>query len=101
MILNIQRKGKKLLLIEAELKQYMDTKLQEITSLASSVIVALVMVTMVAVLTVFKAGDVFLYVLILVPLLVRRYVNDMVTSWLRKKFRELIGWTGRANSSTL
>ncbi len=100
MILNIQRKGKKLLLVEAELKEYMDTKLQEITGLASSVIVAFFMVTMVAVLTIFRAGDVFLYLLILVPLIVRRYVHDMVTSWLRKKFQELIGWTDRANSDT-
>ena len=100
MILNIQRKGKKLLLIEAELKEYMDNKLQEITSLASNVVIALFMVTMVAVLTVLRAGDIFLYLLILAPLVVRRYVNDMVTSWLRKKFQELIGWTDRASSDT-
>jgi hypothetical protein len=98
MILKIQRKGKKLLLIEAELKEYMDAKLQEITGLASSVLIAFFMVTMVAVLTVFRADDIFLYLLILAPLIVRRYVHDMVASWLRKKFTELIGWTERANS---
>ncbi len=101
MILNIQRKGKKLLLIEAELKAYMDTKIQEITRLGASVIVAFAMVTLVAVLTVLKAGDIFLYLIIFLPLIVRRYVNNMVTSWLRKKFQELIGWTDGANSSPL
>lgn len=101
MILKIQRKGKKLLLIESELKEYMNTKLQEITSLASNVVIAFFMVTMVAVLTVLRAGDIFLYLLILVPLVVRRYVNDMVTSWLRKKFQELLGWTDRENSDTI
>ncbi len=91
MILNIQRKGKKLLIKETELHAYMDTKLQEITRLASSVILALVVITLLAILTIFKAGDIFLYALILLPLVGRVYVNGMVSKWLRKKFQELIG----------
>ena len=91
MMLNIQRKGKKLLIKETELHAYMDTKLQEITRLASSVTLSLIMITLLAILTIFKAGDIFLYALILLPLVGRVYVRDMISKWLRKKFQELIG----------
>jgi len=91
MFLNIQRKGKKLLLKEAELKEYMDTKLKEISNLASSVIVALIMVTLIAILTIFKAGDIFLYALIILPLVARSYAHSMVNKWLHSKFQDLIG----------
>jgi len=91
MFLSIQRKGKKLLLREAELHQYMDKKIKELSSLASSVILALVMITMLTILTVFKAGYIYLYALILLPLIGRVYVFNVISRWLRKKFQELIG----------
>ncbi len=90
MILNIQRKGKKLLLKEAELTAYMDTKLNEISKLASSVITSFIMVTILAILTIFKAGDIYLYALIILPLVARSYVFNMVNKWLQKRFQELI-----------
>ena len=90
MILNIQRKGKKLLLKEAELKAYMDTTLNEISKLASSVITSFIMVTILAILTIFKAGDIYLYGLIILPLVARSYVYNMVNKWLQKRFQELI-----------
>ena len=91
MILNIQRKGKKMLIKETELHEYMDTKIQEITRLASSVTLALIMITILAIITILKAGDIYLYALILLPLIGRMYANDMISKWLRKKFQELIG----------
>lgn len=91
MVLQIQRKGKKLLLQEDELHAYMDTKINEISRLASSVTLALIMITIVAILTIFKAGDIYLYALILLPLVGRGYVGDMISRWLRNKFQELIG----------
>ena len=91
MILNIQRKGKKLLINETELHEYMDTKIQEITRLASSVTLALIMITILAIITILKAGDIYLYALILLPLIGRMYANDMILKWLRNKFQELIG----------
>jgi len=90
MILNIQRKGKKLLLKEAELTAYMDTKLNDISKLASSVITSFIMVTILAILTIFKAGDIYLYALIILPLVARSYVFNRVNKWLQKKFQELI-----------
>lgn len=91
MTLNIQRKGKKLLIKETELYEYMDTKIQEITRLASSVTLALVVITILTIINVFKAGDIYLYALIAVPLIGRGYVNNTISNWLRKKFQELIG----------
>jgi hypothetical protein len=91
MVLEIQRKGKKLLLQEDELHAYMDTKINEISRLASSVTLALIMITIVAILTIIKAGDIYLFALILLPLVGRGYVGDMISSWLRNKFQELIG----------
>ena len=91
MILNIQRKGKKLLIKETELHEYMDTKITEITRFVSSVILALVVITILAIINIFKAVDIFLYALILLPLIGRRYSNDMISKWLRNKFQELIG----------
>lgn len=90
MILNIQRKGKKLLLKEAELKAYMDTKLNEISKLASSVITSFIMVTILAILTIFKAGDIYLYGLIILPLVARYYIYGRVYKWLQKKFQALV-----------
>ncbi len=91
MILNIQRKGKKLLIKETELHEYMDTKIQELTRLASSIILALVVITLLAIINMFNAGDIYLYGLIVLPLIGRVYANDMISKWLRKKFQELIG----------
>ena len=91
MILNIQRKGKKLLIKETELHAYMDAKIQEITRFVSSVTLALVVITILTIINIFKGGDIFLYLLIALPLIGRRYANDMISKWLRKKFEELMG----------
>ena len=91
MILNIQRKGKKLLIKETELHAYMDTKILEITRFVSSVTLALAVITILSIITIFKAGDIFLYILIALPLIGRVYVNNKISNWLRKKFQELIG----------
>jgi hypothetical protein len=91
MILNIQRKGKKLLIKETELHEYMDTKILEITRFVSSVTLALVVITILAIINIMKAGDIYLYLLIALPLIGRMFANDMISKWLRKKFQELIG----------
>lgn len=91
MFLRIQRKGKKLFVLEAELHDYMETKLQNISSLGSSVIMALVMVTMIVIFNFLKAGDLYYFALILVPLIGRVFVGSMVLKWLKKQFKELVG----------
>ena len=91
MMLNIQRKGKKLLIKETELHEYMDTKIMEITRFVSSVTLALIVITILSIITIFKAGDIYLYILIALPLIGRVYTNDKISKWLRNKFQDLIG----------
>lgn len=74
----------------AELEDYMSSKLNEITGLGANIVTALIMVTLVVVFTYIKAGDIFFYALILLPLLGRWFIGDMVRKWLRNKFKELL-----------
>lgn len=90
MLLRTQRKGKKVFINENELQEYMSEKLNELTSLGSNMVTALIMISMIVVLTYFKAGDVFYYALILLPLLARWFIGNMVNKWLRNKFKELL-----------
>lgn len=73
----------------AELEEYMSAKLNELSGLGANIVTALIMVSLIVVLSYFKAGDIFFYALILLPLLGRWYIGDMVRRWLRKKFKEL------------
>ncbi|MBW1728636.1 MAG: hypothetical protein JRJ62_13905 [Deltaproteobacteria bacterium] len=90
MILRMQRKGKKVLLYESELKEYMSAKLNDLTGLASNVVIALVMVSLIVVLTFFKSRDYYFYALVLLPIIGRRFVGDIVNRWLKNKFKELL-----------
>ena len=90
MILRMQRKGKKVLLFESELKEYMSAKLNELTGLASNVVIALVMVSLIVVLTFFKSRDYYFYALVLLPIIGRRFVGDIIYRWLKNKFKELL-----------
>jgi len=91
MFLQRQIKGKKVLLVESELQEYMSAKLNEITGLAANVVTALIMVSLVVVLDFIKAGNIFYYALILFPLAGRWYAGDLIKKWLRNKFKELLG----------
>jgi hypothetical protein len=87
---SIQRKGKKVLMNWEELQEYMSLKLNELTGLVSNMVIALIMTTLVVVFTFFKAGDMYFYALILLPLAGRWYLGRWVNKWLRKKFKELL-----------
>ena len=73
-----------------ELQEYMSKKLNELTGLISNMVIALIMTSLVVVFTFFKAGDIYFYALILLPLAGRWYVSNMVNKWLRKKFKALL-----------
>jgi len=90
MFLKIQRKGKNVLLNESELQEYMSAKLNELTGLASNVVTALVMVSMIVVLTFLKAGDIYFYALVLLPIIGRWFIGDFINRWLKNKFKELL-----------
>jgi hypothetical protein len=90
MLLSIQRKGKKVLMNEEELQEYMSARLNELTGLGASIVTALIMVTLIVVLNYIKARFLYYYALILLPLLGRFYIGDLLRKWLRKKFKELL-----------
>jgi hypothetical protein len=90
MILRIQKKGKKILLFESELKEYMSAKLNGLAGLASNLVIALVMVSLIVVLTFFKARDFYFYALVLLPVIGRWFIGDIISRWLKNKFKELL-----------
>ena len=90
MLPSIQRKGKKVFMNEEELQEYMSVKLNELAGLLSNMTMALIMTSLVVVFTFFRAGDMYFYALILLPLLGRWYIGGMFNKWLRKKFKELL-----------
>jgi len=90
MLLRIQRKGKKVLMDGEELQEYMSVKLNELAGLLSNMAIGLVMTSLVVVFDFFKAGDMYFYALILLPLVARWYVGGMLNKWLRKKFKEIL-----------
>ena len=90
MILRIQRKGKKVLMEESELQEYMSAKLRDLTGLFSNVLIALIMVSMIVVLNFVQARDIFYYALILLPIIGRYYIGGFIMKWLSKQFKELL-----------
>jgi len=90
MLLSLQRKGKKVLMNEEELQEYMSAKLNELAGLLSNMAIALIMTSLLVVFTYLKTGDMYFYALILLPLVGRWYMGGMVNKWLRKKFKELL-----------
>jgi len=90
MLLSLQRKGKKVLMNEEELQEYMSVKLNELAGLLSNMAIALTMTSLLVVFTFLRAGDMYIYALILLPLVGRWYMGGMVNKWLKKKFKELL-----------
>ncbi len=85
-----QRKGKKVFMNSEELQEYMSVKLNELSALMANMIIALAMTSLVIVFTFIKAGDIYFYALILLPLIARWYLGGMVNKWLRKKFKAIL-----------
>jgi hypothetical protein len=52
--------------------------------------IALLMTSLVVVFTFFRAGDMYFYAIILLPLAGRWFLGRWVNKWLRKKFKELL-----------
>jgi hypothetical protein len=87
--LNIQRKGKNILIEKAQLQEYMTKKTNELTGLATNVIAALIVISLIPVLSFFKAGDLYYFALLLIPLVGRYFIGNLVNRWLKNQFKEL------------
>ena len=90
MLPSIQRKGKKVLMNEEELQEYMSRKINELAGLVSNITIALIMTSLLVVFNFLRARDMYFYALILIPLVARWYIAGMVNKWLRKKFEALL-----------
>jgi hypothetical protein len=90
MLPSMEKKGKKILMNGEDLQEYMSVRLNELSGLISNMVIALIMTSLVIVFTFFKAGDMYYYALILLPLAGRWYLSGMVNQWLRKKFKALL-----------
>ena len=90
MILRYTRKGKNLLVEEAEFQEYITKQLRELINLSTNVVAALIMISLIVVFTYFKVSDYFFLGLIIIPLIGRTFIREMVAKWLRKHFKELL-----------
>jgi hypothetical protein len=89
MLPSMEKKGKKVFMNGEDLQEYMSVRLTELSGLIANMAIALVMTSLVIVFTFFKAGDMYYYALILLPLIGRWYLGGMINQWLRKKFKAL------------
>jgi hypothetical protein len=90
MLHSIQIKGKKVFMNEEELQEYLSAKLNELAGLITNMSIALVMTSLVVVFTFFRAGNIYYYALILLPLVGRWYAIGFINKWLRNKFKALL-----------
>jgi hypothetical protein len=68
----------------------MEQKLHDLTNLLSNVITALIIVSVMVFIQTFKASDVYLYGLILLPLISRGFLHTRILARLQKRFAELL-----------
>jgi Flp pilus assembly protein TadB len=88
--LDYKRKGGKLILNQTQLNRYLDQKLRDLGMFISSIIVALIIISVLVLIQTFRASDVFLYALILIPLLARGFIYTRIEKNLHKRFAELL-----------
>ena len=88
--LDYKRKGGKLIVDQKQLHKYLEQKFRDLGMLISSIIVALVIISVLVVIQTFRASDVFLYALILIPLLARGFIYTRIEKNLYKRFAELL-----------
>ncbi len=88
--LDYKRKGDKLIISQTELNKFLDQKLRDLGMFISSIIVALVIISVLVLIQTFRASDVFLYALILIPLLARGFIYTRIEKNLHKRFAQLL-----------
>ena len=89
-IVDSKRKGDKLIINHTQLHKYLEEKLHDMTNFLSNVITALIILSVMVVIQTFKASDIYLYGLILLPLIARGFVYNRISKSLQKRFEELL-----------
>jgi len=88
--MEIKKRGNRITFDLNELSQYVDKKIHEIGNFISNAIVALIIVSIMVVIQTFKASDIYLYGLILLPLIARGFVYSRIQKYLYRSLNELI-----------
>ena len=89
-IVDYKRKGDKLIVNHTQLSEYMEQKLHDLTNFLSNVITALIILAVMVLIQTFRASDVYLYGLILLPLISRGFMYNRISAGLHKRFAELL-----------
>ncbi|MGD8370415.1 MAG: hypothetical protein PVF76_03765 [Syntrophobacterales bacterium] len=89
-IIDHKRKGDKLIVNHGQLQQYLEQKLHDLTNSMSNTITALIILSIMVLIQTFKASDIYLYGLILIPLIARGFVYNRISKSLQKRFEELL-----------
>ncbi|NIU12028.1 MAG: hypothetical protein GWN81_24980 [Phycisphaerae bacterium] len=89
-IIDHKRKGDKLIVNHTQLHKYLEQKLHDLTNSMSNTITALIILSIMVLIQTFKASDIYLYGLILLPLIARGFVYNRISKSLHKRFEELL-----------
>ena len=89
-IVDYKRKGDKLIVNHTQLSEYMERQLHDLSNLMSNLVTALIILSVMVVIQTFRASDIYLYALILLPLVARGFVYTRVSNSLHKRFGELL-----------
>ena len=89
-IFDFKRKGDKLIINHSQLHKYLEEKLHDLSNFLSNVITALIILSVMVVIQTFKASDIYLYALILLPLIGRGFIYNRISANLQKRFEELL-----------
>lgn len=88
--LKIQKKGSLVMIEQTDLRDYMEAKLRDFSGWLTNGIMALIMISLIVVLTFFQAPDLAYLALILIPVFGRHFFSQLVADKLRDHFKELV-----------
>lgn len=89
-IFDSKRKGDRLIINHSQLHKYLEEKLHDLSNFLSNAITALIILSVMVVIQTFKASDIYLYALILLPLIARGFIHTRILANLQKRFEELL-----------
>lgn len=87
--LRVRKKGSLVMIEEGDLRAYMEAKLRDFSGWLTNGIMALIMISLIVVLTFFQAPDLAYLALILIPVMGRHFFAQLVADKLKNHFKEL------------